>query len=455
MKNETRHIAQPPLSPSNSSLQGVRIMVIDDNVTGRYTLQRTLQTYGCFSIETANGLQGLKLLGYAAKAGQPFDLLLLDTSSKSIMGLDILKQIRQQDHLKTLPIILLTSIPKLNKATREQACSWSDYLTKPVKQSDLITAIITTLNQCKAYSTIDTATPPPTESPSWITGLNILLVEDNEINSQMTAEILQRTGYQVTTAENGSQALEQLEKNGAFDLILMDIMMPGMNGIEATKIIRKNPCWQKIPIIALTSLANNGDGGRFLAAGMDDYLCKTVLPEDMIATIKRHLSASVAAPSNRRKLKALSTTAPLPFEKPHMVPHPIVQESAPASNSYQSLVFNHTALLEQVGGRASLLEELIVKFLRQAESQIPEISATVLAKNMKRLSHVAHSLKGSAAMMGAERLKDAAHRLEMSGRENSLNEASAALADLIAAQKEFQYLIETRWPHLCCESQPA
>ncbi|MCB0195035.1 MAG: response regulator [Anaerolineae bacterium] len=431
--------------PDVSALQGLQVMIIDDNATNRRILQKTLETFGCITAEAADGPQGLKQLLEATATEHRFDLVLLDLVMAPLNGLEVLQIIKQQPELAHLPVIMLTSINNVNRLTDNQNFQWSGYLTKPVKQIDLIEAMLTALGEQESQ----TQSMAVAGDKATIPGLDILMAEDNEINCQVAIGILSRAGHRVTIAENGRQALERLEKNSNFDLILMDIQMPGMDGLQATKIIRQDPRWQHIPIIAITAHAMKGDRERFLEAGMNDYLSKPIRTKDVTPIIERY-RPTVNTTSKKRIIRRLTTETKSPaLEK--LMPaesRPVIKIDAPERNGRHPTVFNHALLLEEIGGDTSLLEELVTKFLHEMESQVPEIIATVSARNMKRLNHVAHTLKGAAAMMSAERIRDAAYRLEMSSHQNNWGEISAALADLKTAQAEFQHYIKARWPHL-------
>ena len=235
----------------------------------------------------------------------------------------------------------------------------------------------------------------------------------------------------------------------------MDVQMPVMDGIQATQLIRQDPRWQHIPIIALTAYAMKGDREHFLEAGMIDHLSKPIRAKDITVLIERHLSTSSLKsdnglnpkPAGDAKASSLKRISPAVSDSRKKI-------GEPEPNENNSIVFNHTVLLDELGGDDVLLEELIVKFLQQMESQIPEIATAISAGDMDRLSQVAHTLKGAAAMMSAERIQDAAYRLEIRGRRNSPDEAPAALADLKTAHVEFHHHIGTRWPHLNGELQP-
>ncbi|MCB0209952.1 MAG: response regulator [Anaerolineae bacterium] len=411
--------------PDMSALQELRVMIIDDNITNRHILQKTLQIFGCHTAEAANGPHGLALLSEAFADGQPFDLLLLDVAMQPMDGLEVLQTVRQQPDLEDLPIIMLTSIDDLNRITAEQDIRLSGYLTKPIKQSALLETILTILGKINpSPSTLHTSTVA--EDGPTLPKLNILLAEDNKVNRRVAIGLLEQAGHHITIAENGRQALERLQEDHTFDVILMDIQMPIMDGLQATEAIRQNPNWQHIPIIAMTAHAMTGDRERFLAAGMNDYLSKPISPRKLFTLIEHH--------------SFISNT----FEAANE-PEP----KLPAAT-----IFNQNKLVEVLGDDNAIIEEILLDFLMQMEDQIPEAVTLITTGDSEQLRKVAHSLKGAAAAIGAERLHDIAHLLETVGREKRLAEAPAALADLQTAQVEFKEYVTALWPHLSLEMQP-
>ncbi|MCB0192659.1 MAG: response regulator [Anaerolineae bacterium] len=413
--------------PDLSALQELRVMIIDDNITNRHILQKTLQIFGCHTAEAANGTQGLSLLTEAFVNGHPFDMLLLDVEMQPMDGLEVLKAVRQHSDLEELPVIMLTSIDDLNRITAERNNRWSGYLTKPIKQSALLETILATLGKMvSSANTLGLEAPATPENSFTSPKLNILLAEDNKVNRRVAIGLLKQAGHQVTIAENGRQVLEHLQESYAFDVILMDVQMPVMDGLQATETIRQNPDWRHIPIIAMTAHAMTGDRERFLAAGMNDYLSKPISPKKLFDLIEHYL--------------------------------PVPNPDEPVSDSVPELpaavIFNREKLVEVLGDDNDFVKEVILDFLLQMESQVPEAATSIATEDIEQLRKVVHSLKGSAATVGAERFYDIACRLETLGRENRLAEAQAIVAELESAHIEFKEYVEGLWPHLALELQP-
>ncbi|MCB0190977.1 MAG: response regulator [Anaerolineae bacterium] len=299
--------------PDTTVLNGVRVMIIDDNATNRHILQKTLQAFGCITFEAADGSQGLTQLMKAAADERPFDLVLLDVMMEPLTGLEVLQIIQRRPELANLAVIMLTSLDSVKRLNPDTQEGWVEYLTKPVKQTDLIAAISTVLNKNLSQTQLVATAADKAALHSTNASINILLVEDNEINRQVAIGILRRLGHQVATAEDGRQALEWLEKNSAFDLILMDVQMPIMDGLQTTKLIRQELRWQHIPIIALTAHAMQGDRERFMEVGMNDYLSKPIRSKDVTDIIERHRVRS-SSTNHSLQIRTLSS-ATTHFEK--------------------------------------------------------------------------------------------------------------------------------------------
>ncbi|MCB0198312.1 MAG: response regulator, partial [Anaerolineae bacterium] len=195
--------------------------------------RKTLETFGCLISEAANGIHGLTLLTKATTTQQPFDVVLLDFMMTPLNGLEVLHIMRQRPGLEHLPVIMMTSSGNVKRLTTSQNPGWASYLTKPVKQTDLIQAMLAALCQHQAEPQPGLSEMAETPVAATSSSIHILLTEDNEVNRQVIVGILKQDGYHITIAENGRQALERLEQNETFDIILMDIQMPIMDGIQA------------------------------------------------------------------------------------------------------------------------------------------------------------------------------------------------------------------------------
>ncbi|GIV15299.1 MAG: hypothetical protein KatS3mg022_0734 [Armatimonadota bacterium] len=251
-------------------IEGLRVLVVDDNATNRRILREHLQSWGCSVQEAGNGQHALDLL--AASPSCPFDVVVLDYQMPDMHGMDVARRVRAAQSGSQCKIILLSSVGSTTRQEAE-AAGIDVWLTKPVRRSQLYNAL------CEAIGFgSDTSTPVSAPSAERRTsGVRVLLVEDNEVNRKLALRMLQRLGCSVEIATNGREAVEMIADR-AYDIVFMDIQMPEMDGIEATHLIRERErrTGNHLPIIAMTAHAMEGDRERCLSAGMDDYLSKPV-----------------------------------------------------------------------------------------------------------------------------------------------------------------------------------
>jgi PAS domain S-box-containing protein len=265
-------------------LEGLRVLAVDDNPANRTILRETLTSFGCEPDEVDSGSAALAAIGQATGEGRPFSLILLDMQMPDMSGTEVLRTLRSGDVPggADVPVIVLTSMDSQACIAQLPDAGWTAYLTKPIKQSALLDTVLQVLGKREAVEEPAGLVSPSPGAPD----LRVLLVEDNEINRRLATVLLERAGHQVTSAEDGRQALDALAQ-AEFDLVLMDVQMPVMDGLEATAAIRANPAWVGLPVVAMTAHAMKGDRERLLAAGMDDYISKPVRSEALNAVLER------------------------------------------------------------------------------------------------------------------------------------------------------------------------
>jgi signal transduction histidine kinase/CheY-like chemotaxis protein len=390
-------IAEPVLG----DLQGQHVLIIDDNETNRHILRETIRSFGCRPAEVSRGEDGLAALQAALGEGDPFDILLLDVQMEGMSGLDVLRELQQMPQHSGTKVIVLTSVDDLGLISGGDDLGLTGYLTKPVKQSHLRRAMMEAVGS-SLPARPDEARRPASPAPDAVPAiaLRILLVEDNEINRRLGVMLLERAGHQVTPAENGRIALELLARS-QFDLVLMDVQMPEMDGLETTAAIRANPAWAELPIIAMTAHAMKGDRERFLAAGMDDYVSKPIRSNVLLQVIGACYGAPTASPTH------------LPVEEP----------AAP-------LILDKAAFMERMQADESVFYEFLELYLRETVSQVQQLSVAVEEGDASIVERMAHTLKGASAGICAERVRDVALTLEKLGRSGDLTGAKAALDTL-------------------------
>jgi signal transduction histidine kinase/ligand-binding sensor domain-containing protein/CheY-like chemotaxis protein len=274
--------------PAEALLAGTRGLIVDDNATQRACLQHQLSAWGMRPHAAGSGLQALEQLRAAVKVHQPYDLVLLDQDMPSLDGLTLVRIMQAAPELAGTPVLLLS--PWGQPAPLEPGLS--GVLTKPVRVARLYAGIAQALGQPVAVST----PLAPAKSAGQALQARVLLAEDNPINQEVARAMLEGFGCQVQLADNGVQALQALEA-APFDLILMDCLMPQMDGFEATRRLRQREQWvrQHTPVIALTAIAMQGDRERCLDAGMDDFLSKPFKQAQLRVLLERWLAGPVPA----------------------------------------------------------------------------------------------------------------------------------------------------------------
>jgi CheY-like chemotaxis protein len=272
-------------------LRGVKVLVADDNRTNRRILEGMLKRWEMNSTLVAAGEDALTALSSALEAGEPYRLVLTDMHMPKMDGFGLIERIRQNPKLSTAVIMMLTSAGHRGDAQRCQDLGVAAYLLKPIRQSELREAIARVLGAQEQKGAIPLITRYSLGDAVERTALRVLVAEDNAVNQRLASRMLEKRGHRVTVTANGLEAVEALA-NGNFDLILMDIQMPEMDGFEATAAIRtrEKRDGTHIPIIALTANAMKGDRERCLAAGMDGYLSKPIVPRELDELLETYLA---------------------------------------------------------------------------------------------------------------------------------------------------------------------
>jgi len=379
-------------------LRTIRALVVDDNATNRSILAEILESWQMAAVGVATAGEALDALRAAVAAGQPFDLVLTDALMPDVDGFTLAEQIAADDRVKAVKIVLLTSagLPALQA---RRAAIFEATLVKPVKQSELLDAIVT------AFAAPDAARRPLAKKARrprrTARALRVLVAEDNPTNQTVLFALLDQQGHHVAMVNNGRLAVERVAQE-PFDLILMDVQMPEMSGLEATAAIRaaERHTGGHIPIVALTARAMTGDREQCLAAGMDAYVPKPVRAGELFAAIDALIGAPAsAAPS-----------------------------AAPAASPDQKSVgsVDRSALLAGFGGRADLVKNVIDVFLTDAPVMLGRLTEAARAANAADLAAAAHAIKGSAGLFSQGETYSDARALEQRARSGDLSEASRA-----------------------------
>jgi PAS domain S-box-containing protein len=270
-------------------LQGLNTLIIDDNSVNRLILRRTLESWGMNVFETSSGQDGIDLIEKVTGTQMDFNILILDYLMPGIDGFEVMSQLNKRGK-KDITIIMLSSLDQKGIKERSRELGISEFLMKPISSSALLNSVMNVLGRRgMTIPNIKTIKVEPENRILISKHTRILLAEDNSVNRKLAVRLLEKIGLSPMTAVNGEEVLKALEKE-RFDMILMDIQMPVMGGLEATKIIRETErnTGEHISIIALTAHAMKGDKERFLGAGMDDYLSKPLNSKDLYNTIKKY-----------------------------------------------------------------------------------------------------------------------------------------------------------------------
>ncbi|HZT33762.1 MAG TPA: response regulator [Bryobacteraceae bacterium] len=285
------HAPEPPQPAEAEGLRGLRVLVVDDNATNRRILGDTLARWGVEARFAAGGAEAIRVLEEAGEAGSPFAVVLTDVHMPEMDGFMLAERIRQNPSLADATVMMLTSGAHRGDAARCKELGVAAYLTKPVARAELLAAI-----QRARGARAERRQAGAPAARANMRSLRILLAEDNIVNQTLAARLLEKRGHQVVVAGNGREALAALEQE-SFDVVLMDVQMPELDGLEAAAAIRRKERagGGHLPIIAMTAGAMAGDEERCLAAGMDGYISKPIRPQALFELIEAHVPAGETA----------------------------------------------------------------------------------------------------------------------------------------------------------------
>jgi CheY-like chemotaxis protein len=273
-------------------LNGMRVLIVDDNLTNRRIVEGILAAWGMLPVAVDAGQAGLQAMIEACRKGNPFSLVLVDYRMPEMDGFALAEQIRSRPELSSALVMMLTSDDYHATAQRCRQVGINVYLIKPVKSSDLLHSILRLVRNTEVENSPIT---PERRNHQRRKALKILLAEDNLVNQRLAVQLLEKVEHNVVVAQNGIEALAKLEQEH-FDLVLMDVQMPEMDGVTAAAKVREREkhTGRHLPIIAMTAHAMKGDRERCLASGMDGYISKPINRPDLIRTIEETLDAVLA-----------------------------------------------------------------------------------------------------------------------------------------------------------------
>ncbi len=390
-------VATPPEPEfrGREDLAGMKVLIVDDNETNRVILREVLKSWGMRPAIAAAGAEAIGLLTAARDSGDPFRLLLLDSLMPGMSGFELAESVRAEQAFPKLSLMMITSNDIRGDAARRQQSGIGHFLVKPIKQSELFSTILNLLNRSPQaeFSAELPAMPVVPRAAAAAGALRILLAEDNEINQMLAVRLLEQRGWQVEIVRNGQQALDRLAA-GNIDLVLMDVQMPEVDGIQATERLRA--AGNKLPIIGLTAHALKGDREKLLEIGMDDYVPKPIDPNQLYAAVERQ-ACDLLARTNVVDLAYLSRT---------------------------------------LSGRRESIARFVRKFLADCPNRLAELRQALQRHDAKQIELVAHGFKSVLGIFGARQAYALAQSLEIAAGEARLDRLSPLLDELeVALQK--------------------
>jgi signal transduction histidine kinase/CheY-like chemotaxis protein len=391
--------ADPGPAPAPEDLAGLPVLVVDDNAANRLLLEELLTHWHMRPTAVADGPAALAEMERAAAAGAPFPLVLSDAQMPGMDGFMLAEEIRRRPGLARATVLMLSSCGQPQDAARCREVGITAYLVKPIKPSALLEAIRAARGAPAARP--ERPDPGPGEPAGPRRPLRVLLAEDNATNQMLAVTLLEREGHTVEVVGTGREALAALERQ-AFDVVLMDVQMPEMDGFEATAFIRSRErgTGRHLPVIALTAHAMKGDRERCLQAGMDDYVTKPLQARQLWRALHDRVPGIRAGPSP--------------------------EEGAEGA-------LDRAALVARLGGREDSLRKIAPVFLEESARLLAEMGEAIGGGDAPRLKRAAHSLKGAVAIFGDAEATEAARRLEAMGQAGDLTGAGEAHRGLAQA----------------------
>jgi signal transduction histidine kinase/DNA-binding response OmpR family regulator/HPt (histidine-containing phosphotransfer) domain-containing protein len=389
-------------SNDDVSLAGASVLVVDDNATNRRILEQMLRGWGMRPATAVDGQEALEMLAGMRERGAPPRLVLTDVDMPRVNGFALVEEMQRRPELRDTIVMMVTSARHRRETERGRASGVHTFLTKPIRQAQIHRAILAALGGPSVVA--GKRATGRVDAPAPRHALRVLLAEDNPVNQKLTMSILQREGHDVVLVENGQDAVERAAQE-EFDVILMDVQMPMLGGLEATQSIRAAEAnGRRVPIIALTARAMEGDREACLAVGMDGYLAKPMRADQLFAAIAEVVPAE-------------------PWGE-------FPDGAATMAPSGGGVGREYAALVDSVGGDRALANELLEVFQAHLESQADAIREAWARRDVHAMRAAAHRLKGSAATVHAQRIARVAGELEAAGGTNAerIEELQASLA---------------------------
>ncbi|HYD59469.1 MAG TPA: response regulator [Noviherbaspirillum sp.] len=395
-----------------AQIRGLHVLIVDDNPEARRVLAGHCATLPLQVDEVASGEEAVAAVRQAAADGHAYGLVLMDWSMPSMNGIDTARAIKQDPALEMLPaIVMVTAFGREDVRDEAAGVPLDGFLVKPVSASTLVDTLV------ELYGNSAQVQPPGVSADYVLEGLRVLLVEDNAINQQIAAELMSSAGIVVDVADNGRIALDMLKSGVQYDIVLMDLQMPEMDGFATTEAIRGNMALAHLPVVAMTAHAMAEERERCIDAGMNDHIAKPIDPDVLFATLARW--------DRRKPQDGLAVAREI---------IPMDDMGAMARNDW----IDTAGALNRLGGNAALLQRLLAQFAEEYGGQAERIEFLLAAGDRAAAKRAAHTLKGLAGNLGATALAKVAEELEKAihaGQEDDLLIAdfAAVCASTVAA----------------------
>jgi len=417
---------RPYLESSQPHLAGKRILIVDDNAINRSILTLQMQSWGMLPYAYASGREALEQV----QAGVLFEVAILDMQMPDMDGLMLARQLLRYQNAQELPLVMLTSLGRRTIAT--QGVEFAAFLHKPIKPSQLYNVLISIFaEQEQARPVLKPAEATRVQFDVLLgqrLPLRILLAEDNTLNQKLVLRLLERMGYRADAVANGLEVLEALQRQ-SYDVILMDVQMPEMDGLEASRAIHEGwEAWQRPRIVAMTANAMQGDREECLAAGMDDYLTKPIEIEALQETLER-IGLWTRVHGRPTGPLSLGKTTPLALEA--------------EEQSELAAALDPTVLAElrqfQGEGEPDIVQELAEAFQFETPPLLETLRQAVTEGQPEQLKRAAHNLKGSSNNLGARTMAALSAELETLGKSGTIEGAAELVTRL---QQEYQHVCQ-------------
>ncbi|TXH90678.1 MAG: PAS domain-containing sensor histidine kinase [Rhodoferax sp.] len=418
--------------PVEADVAGLRVLVVDDNARAREILLAMLQSQKFDAVAVSSGAEALASLEEAQRQGHPFGLVLMDWMMPSEDGLSAINRIRQDPLLVHTPAFVMVTAHSRDELLEQAGATRIDgVLLKPVGPSALLDSILCALGkEVVSHGRRHQRQEASLDALQKVRGSYLLLVEDNPVNQELALEVLQEAGLRVDVAQHGAQALEMVKQH-RYDGVLMDCQMPVMDGFEATRLIRANPEWATLPILAMTANAMSGDRELCLEAGMNDHIGKPIDVGQLFSTLAQWVTPSGQGPQS-------DSTAPTPSAS-DTLPGPITG-------------LDLAQAMRRMGGNAQLIRKLLTRFVQTQNHAAQRIRSALEAQDLPTAVREAHTLKGLAGNIGAGPLAEQAQDLEALLRQG---ESGAALQELAVLAMLLDELVAAIHSAMPMDSEPA